>query len=396
MRLDWALVFLVVLMVGLVISLYVIRDKEDENKTTDPKTAAKEKVLKAEADAKDTLADPCQIDKADDFVPKLKSAVKPGTIFVSIASYRDDECKDTVYDMYEKAANPDKVFTGVVQQNMKEQEDCFDKCAKCKARKDSGHIRVKNFPHTEAKGPTFARFEASKLWDGEQYFLQIDSHTKFEEGWDTTIINEIEATNDPKAIMGGYPPTQKQMEDFKKNGFRKMITMCNGVMNKNGVPELRARVITAPKGDGPVKMMYSGAGMMMMPYQALLDVPYDPYLSYLFFGEEILHSARLWTAGYNFYAPRRSYVVHHYGRSGKPKFWNDKGLAFKSCQGKAVKRTKYLLGQINLDQVPEDYRKDLDKYGMGNKRSLDDYLNKAGIDLKNKKFNSICKEMGTP
>jgi hypothetical protein len=44
-----------------------------------------------------------------------------------------------------------------------------------------------------------------------------------------------------------------------------------------------------------------------MPAQALLDVPFDPHLNFLFFGEELLHSVRLWTAGYNIYAPVQSF-----------------------------------------------------------------------------------------
>jgi hypothetical protein len=33
------------------------------------------------------------------------------------------------------------------------------------------------------EGPTHARFIASKLWDGEEYILSIDAHTKLVENW---------------------------------------------------------------------------------------------------------------------------------------------------------------------------------------------------------------------
>jgi len=39
------------------------------------------------------------------------------SIFVSVASYRDEYCPQTLVDMYEKAANPEKLFVGLVQQN---------------------------------------------------------------------------------------------------------------------------------------------------------------------------------------------------------------------------------------------------------------------------------------
>jgi hypothetical protein len=375
----------------LVVVIVVKHNQPTKNEVDEDSEEVKQSLLDAAAN-KHTFDDTCQIDRTDDFVPKLTTPIRPGTIFISIASYRDDECKDTIYDMYEKASRPERVFTGVIQQNKESKEDCFDSCSKCKARKASGHIRVKNFPHTEAKGPTFARFEATKLWDGEEYFLQIDSHTKFQPGWDETVLNELEATNDPKAVLGGYPPTEEQMKQFAKNGFNKTITMCHGVMNKDGIPELRARIIDVPKGGKPIKMMYSGAGMLAMPYQALLDVPYDPYLSFLFFGEEILHSARLWTSGYNFYAPRKAFVVHHYGRGDKPKFWSDLS-GFKGCQQKAVKRTKYLMGRLPLSSVDTDFRAETERFGMGKVRSLDQYYAEAGIDWEKNKFHDICKKL---
>lgn len=39
------------------------------------------------------------------------------SIFVSVASYRDEYCPQTLIDMYEKAANPEKLYIGLVQQN---------------------------------------------------------------------------------------------------------------------------------------------------------------------------------------------------------------------------------------------------------------------------------------
>lgn len=393
-RVVWFSFFVVLIVFGIIIYNEVTAPGGDD--PPDPKQVKLDKKLISEADKKSSIEDVCQIDKKDGFRPELTEPLKKGTIFVSVASYRDDECKDTVYDMFEKASNPDRIFAGVVQQNKEQKEDCFDKCEKCKKRKDSGNIRVKNFPHTMAKGPTFARFEASKLWKNEEYFLEIDSHSKFEQGWDDIAIRQIEQTNDPKAILGGYPPTEKQMKDFKKEGGKRMISMCSGKFNGQGIPELRAKIVKVPKGDQPVKMMFSGANMMMMPAQALLDAPFDPFLSYLFFGEEILHSARLWTHGYNFYAPRQPFMVHHYGRSGKPKFWNDKGSEYKRCQNKAVRRAKYLMGRLPLSDVAVDYRFDVEKYGMGKERRVEEYFEKAGIDWKNRKVNSICSKLGTP
>lgn len=321
------------------------------------------------------------------FYPKI-----PGTIFVSIASYRDDECKDTVIDIFNKATNPTNVFVGVVQQNTADQkEDCFDKCDACATRKRAGYIRVLNFSHLDAKGPTFARYQASKLWRGEEFYLQIDSHLTFEQGWDDTLIDQMRATKDPKAILGHYPPTEKQMEDMKKTNFGTMITMCSkGVLNEDGIPTIEAQIESSEGVTKPPKVPFMGAGLMCMPGSALYDVPYDPYLSYVFHMEEQLHSARLWTNGYNFYSPTKAFATHHYGRNGKPKYSTDHKEA-EGCRKHAVQRGRFYFGLAEKKDVHPDYMIDIDKYGMGSERSLSEFWKVTGVNLTGGPQQRICR-----
>lgn len=317
------------------------------------------------------------------------------TIFVSIASYRDDECKDTVYEMFERARYPENISVGVVQQNKadKNAEDCFDSCEKCRKRKEVGQIRVLSYDFSEARGPCFARYKASTLWRGERWYLQIDSHTKFADGWDVTMLNQLARTNDPMAVLGAYPPTEGQMEDIVRSGYRKTISMCRGQFNSSGIPEMKGVVVNVPPdSDGaPLPVAFVGAGFLCFPGHALAEVPFDPYLAFLFFGEEILFCARLWTSGYNFYAPSRSFLVHHYERGGKPRFWDDL-KDFERCRDLAVKRVKYILGLDGqtLEDIPADYREDIEEYGLGHARAIEDYWAYAGIDPQAKTVQDKC------
>lgn len=316
----------------------------------------------------------------------------PGTIFVSIASYRDDECKDTVIDIFNKAADPTSVFVGVVQQNTEDQkEDCFDKCDACAARKRAGYIRVANFTHLEAKGPTFARYHASKLWRGEEFYLQIDSHLKFEQDWDKTLIEQMRATGDPKAVLGHYPPTEKQMKEMKETNFGTMITMCSkGALNEDGIPTIEAQIESAEGVTAPPMVPFMGAGLMCMPGRALYDVPYDPYLSYVFHMEEQLHSARLWTSGYNFYSPTKAFATHHYGREGKPKYSSDHKEA-EGCRKHAVQRGRYYFGLADKKDVHPDYMMEIEKYGMGKARPLSAFWAAAGVNLTGGPQQRVCR-----
>ena len=50
-------------------------------------------------------------------------------------------------------------------------------------------------------------------------------------------------------------------------------------------------------------------------------VPFDPFLPYIFMGEEIALSIRFWTSGFDIYAPTVDVLAHEYVRKEHPKFW---------------------------------------------------------------------------
>ena len=117
--------------------------------------------------------------------------------------------------------------------------------------------------------------------------------------------------------MGAYPPTEEQMQTMRDIGT------FPGPFDFLGMPSIKATVVGTKDCKKPFPIYFMPAGMVYFPGEALYDVPFDPYLAFLFFGEEILFSARLWTSGYNLYAPVRHFCVHHYMRTGKPRFTED-------------------------------------------------------------------------
>lgn len=77
-----------------------------------------------------------------------------GTIFVSIPSYRDPECQNTIIDLYEKAKYPNRVISGILWQISKEEDkNCFQKNYK----KYEKNIKEIFIDYKSAKGPVFAR-----------------------------------------------------------------------------------------------------------------------------------------------------------------------------------------------------------------------------------------------
>lgn len=312
-----------------------------------------------------------------DYLPaknQTRHALRPNAIFVSVASYRDAECSKTIKSMYETAKWPDRVFVGICQQN-KEGEKSED-CLSCFRRRKQ--MRVIEIPHSDAKGPAWARYHCSTLWRGEEYFLQIDSHTTFVENWDETLITMLNQASRqaPKPVLTAYPPTEAQM---KTKGTP---VMANGRFGGDDIPMFLAKWDPAER-DAPKKAPspFLAAGFFFARGEFLYDVPFDPFLAYVFMGEEVLLSARLFTHGYDMFTPNKKVCYHYYGRKGEPKVWND-SKKYNKCTKKGLARVKYLLGRTS---APGDaYAQHASIYGMGKVRSLGQFWKEGGIDWENK------------
>jgi hypothetical protein len=112
------------------------------------------------------------------------------------------------------------------------------------------------------------------------------------------------------------------------------------------------------------------------------DVPYDPHLPCLFWGEEILLSARAWTSGYDMYNPASSVCTHQYVRVERPnvvydRLYTNRMAEWDAQQKLSIRRVMHILGLaptvdegVDVDEVRT--------YGMGSARKLDDYLRRSG------------------
>lgn len=104
------------------------------------------------------------------------------SIFVSIASYEDPTLARTIQRALDTADDPDGLVFGLGLQYEEEPDLSFvpDK-----------QLRTMSYhPHTRP-GIVRIRYEISQMFDGEDYFLMIDSHMQFKKGWDTELISVI-------------------------------------------------------------------------------------------------------------------------------------------------------------------------------------------------------------
>ncbi len=95
---------------------------------------------------------------------KYETADNTGTIFVSLASFRDKRCPRTLVELFAKAAHPGKISIGVVQQNEPSDPDCFaEYCKVAGAACRPENVRVIRIPAKETRGVMVVRHMASSL-----------------------------------------------------------------------------------------------------------------------------------------------------------------------------------------------------------------------------------------
>ena len=131
------------------------------------------------------------------------------SIFVSIPSYRDTRCTDTVASLFSAADRPHLVFVGVFEQvhPRKPRERCQVPPAHVH------QVSVDTVHYSEAKGPLWARQRVCEMYNGEAYFLMIDAHTTFVSHWDAVLKAQIMSLrlhhNVPRPVLSGYAPATR-------------------------------------------------------------------------------------------------------------------------------------------------------------------------------------------
>ena len=300
-------------------------------------------------------------------------------IFVSIASYRDKLCSTTLINMYEMAKYPENIYCGLCEQNnIVIDESCIMPKKHPLYNLIIKNIRKVSIPHHQAKGPTYARFICSTLHKNEEFFMQIDSHTLFIKNWDQVLLDmflNIEAEGHEKVIISHYPP---DFDDYLKE--LDMVTYIKDTrINKDGIPVFNGASFKKPTRH-PEKNLYLSCNFFIARKAILNDVPFDPYLPFLFEGEEILYTIRAYTSGYNIFSPNRNILFHHYIRQGEPKFWDDLDLLNRE----SILKVKYYLSYpIDLNDIKSGAIKNsIPRYGLGNQRRLSDYWRETGISVK--------------
>jgi hypothetical protein len=292
-------------------------------------------------------------------------------IFVQIPSYRDPDCQWTVKDLFETAARPERVFVGILWQFVPElDQDCFVE----HTRPDQ--VRIKAVHALDSGGYSWACAEVEKLWRAEEYTMRIDSHMRFEPRWDETLIDLSAKCAHAKSILTCYPEGFTPPRNIQGRG----VVSKPVAKEFGGNRVLVFRSIVNPEPELPAQPMvtaFLAGGFYFGPSSMLRDVPWDPHL--YFFGTEASMAARLWTHGYDLYAPNCSILYHNYERTGRKLHWEDHGK-WAIVKERSDSRVRHLFG--TEPSTDKEVLKNIDHYGFGKVRRLREYEEYTGISFK--------------
>ncbi len=286
-------------------------------------------------------------------------------IFISIASYRDNECIKTIENLYENAKNPHSIFIGICQQNNnKLDEDAIYNIKREYYDKYKNNIRIIRIPYYDAKGPYYARYLCCSLIDlkNEKYFLQIDSHSSFIKDWDEILINMyneiINLGLSKKPIISYYPKDviYKNNEEIKH--VNKVPVFTGVIWKKEKGVFILKPALYSDTNNSYINTPYSAAGMIFSSSSLIEEVPFTANLINLFEGEEIYNSIRFYLNDYDIYIPKKNIIYHEYGRIYKPKIWDEPLCKFDDTKSTKI-INKFILNvnhKINSRSIRDFYK----------------------------------------
>lgn len=316
------------------------------------------------------------------------------TIFVQIASYRDPELVPTVLDCIARAKQPEKLRIGICWQ--------FAEGDNIAAIAHLPQVRFIAVPYQESKGACWARSLACQLYDGQDYYLQIDSHHRFLDGWDEKLIamlHGLEADGVKKPLLTAYPPAYDPANDPAGRASGGIQIDFNTFTDNSVFSTGSSPIKNWESRTKPILGRFFAGGFAFARSSFITDVPYDSGL--YFQGEEMSMALRAFTHGYDIYHPHHPVLWHHYMRHETPKHWTDHvkkdgkspgAETWDALNNLSQKRLKHLFSYAGYRYEDVEWG----KFGRGNERSLRDYELFCGVDFRHKRITRACLDKLEP
>lgn len=236
------------------------------------------------------------------------------SIFVSIPTLKDPEISSTIMSALSNADNPSSVHVGVAAFVDKNFYDnlLYDV-------NGTKNVVIDRYDEKINTGVGVGRIYAKRRYDGQDIFLQVDSHTYFDKGWDTAVSMLWDAalieTKNSKTVVSGYLPsyTREDGRVCKDNNVfgYSVFTKNFGCMNWNKISWM----------DLPLEKFYKEHKVFVPAIKVsgtfiLSDHNYAENSGHVYgtklFDEEIVQSIELFSSGFSLVFPNTSIPIFHF------------------------------------------------------------------------------------
>jgi len=221
------------------------------------------------------------------------------SIFVATSALNEDELFNTVQSAYEMAQKPFRVYFGIAEQRI-------------------GDNNYAEFPHFSRKvkkidigypmpaGLQYGRLSALMLHEHQDYVLQIDAHTVFQKNWDEALISQIiPLEKRHKKSLISCRPKHYRIDNYGNREFFNTAGQ-NGLCIKSDAPGFVIDSIDFPQStakDHRQHFLVAG-GFIFAPMALFLELLPDPRIS--FSGEEQVFALRACTRGWKIFTTGNS------------------------------------------------------------------------------------------
>jgi hypothetical protein len=303
------------------------------------------------------------------------------SIFVQIAAYRDSEVTPTILDAIKQSSGNHTINFGVHTVYVDESE-----------------INVPDLPnvkHAESKAPDniglgMGRALAHQFYDGEDYYLQCDSHSRFVDNWDEIVINSVlnyQIQGIEKPLLTMYPANYwypSLNSKFVEKDLISSHSLSNIQFNEK--PEQFKAIRIPSQTSTPVEdnnqFVKSVSGGSIFTVKGFL--PFNTDIA--FYGEEIWLAARAYTYGYDIVVPDQQYMYHLYYNHNTNVEINKRKLLWQDFPDEFDKLDKVSRALIYKTLTEGTVGEHL----LGTKRTLAEYGTFAGLDFVNGEVLENC------
>ncbi len=294
------------------------------------------------------------------------------TIFVQIASFRDSQLLPTLRDMIDKAEEPDNLKICICWQHSdKDEWDTLDEY------QDDDRFIIIDVKAEDSKGVCWARNRIQLEYGGEDFTLQLDSHHRFEPGWDTELKNEIlqlQLHGYEKPLLTGYISSfhpSLPVEEWAKEPWHTVFDRFtpDGVVFFSPTPIPNWEELTMP-----IPGRFYSAHFCFTLGIFCEEVQHDP--RYYFHGEEITIGVRAYTHGYDIFYPHKIVAYHEFSRDYRPdKHWD----SYNNWGNHNQETYRLMRNLLGIDGCVCSDEEKYGQYGLGTTRTVADWEEYAGV-----------------